>query len=449
MLALRANHTVSADELIDGLWADRPPASAAKNLQSYVSQLRKALASDDAEASILTRGRGYELRVAEEAVDALRFEHLVEEAAREPAGAGANGLAGAALELWRGAPLADVASEPFAGPEIGRLEELHLRAIELAIDAELAAGRHAEAIARLEALIAEEPLRERLHAQRMLALYRDGRQSEALEAYREAREALIEQIGVEPGPELQAPAGADPRPGPEPRRTAADRRAAGPARGRLAAARRARARAGLAAQALGAGERRAGGLRARLGARRGSARRGSWPSSRPRSRARARRCSTPAVASSPRPRWRPSPRPPRATDRRCWCSTTPTTPRRACSRPPRPSPASPRAARSWSASFITTSRARPPSPPCWRAAPPSGCGSTRCARMRRPKSPRSTPPRASSSPCRHCSPRARGCRFAFTAPPAAGRGRRWPSGWPRRRAGRRTIGPSCARLRQR
>ncbi len=128
---------------------------------------------------------------------------MVEEAAREPAGAGANGLAAAALELWRGAPLADVASEPFAGPEIGRLEELHLRAIELAIDAELAAGRHAEAIARLEALIAEEPLRERLHAQRMLALYRDGRQSEALDAYREARETLIEQIGVEPGPELK------------------------------------------------------------------------------------------------------------------------------------------------------------------------------------------------------------------------------------------------------
>ena len=203
MLALRANRTVAADELIDGLWADHPPASAAKNLQSLVSQLRKALASDGAGASIVSRGRGYELRVAEEAVDALRFEDLVEEAARQPTGAGADGLAGAALELWRGAPLADVASEPFAAPEIGRLEELHMRAIELAIDAELAAGRHAEVVAGLEALIAEEPLRERLHAQRMLALYRAGRQSEALEAYHEARAALIEQIGVEPGPELK------------------------------------------------------------------------------------------------------------------------------------------------------------------------------------------------------------------------------------------------------
>src|SRR4051812_2281325 len=203
MLALRANRTVAADELIDGLWADHPPASAAKNLQFYVSRLRKALAEGRAEAQILTRGRGYELRLPTGAVDALRFERLIEEAARERAGAGANGLAGAALELWRGAPLADVASEPFAAPEIGRLEELHMRAIELAIDAELAAGRHGDVVARLEALIAEEPLREPLHAQRMLALYRAGRKSEALEAYREAREALIEQTGLEPGFELR------------------------------------------------------------------------------------------------------------------------------------------------------------------------------------------------------------------------------------------------------
>ena len=203
LLALKANTTLSADELIDALWGDDPPATAAKNIQQYVWRLRKAFGEGRAEAEILTRGRGYELRLAGDAVDALRFEQLVEEAAREQAGAGANGLAAAALELWRGAPLADVASEPFAGPEIGRLEGLHLRAVELAIDADLAAGRHAEAITRLEALIAEEPLRERLHAQRMLALYRDGRQSEALDAYREARETLIEHIGVEPGPELK------------------------------------------------------------------------------------------------------------------------------------------------------------------------------------------------------------------------------------------------------
>jgi WD40 repeat protein/DNA-binding SARP family transcriptional activator len=204
MLALHANSTLSGDELIDGLWGEDPPPSAAKNLQHYVSRLRKTLADGKAEAEIITRGRGYELRLPNESVDALRFEDLVREASREPASAaGANGAAGAALELWRGAPLADVASEPFAAPEIGRLEELRLRAIELAIDAELAAGHHDEVVAQLEELIAQEPLRERLHAQRMLALYRAGRQAEALEAYREARGTLIEQIGVEPGPELQ------------------------------------------------------------------------------------------------------------------------------------------------------------------------------------------------------------------------------------------------------
>jgi WD40 repeat protein/DNA-binding SARP family transcriptional activator len=204
MLALHANRTLSGDRLIDGLWGDDPPASAAKNVQLYVSRLRKALVESRIEAEIITRGRGYELRVPARAVDALRFERLIEEAAREPAGAaGENGAASAALELWRGAPLADVADEPFAAAEIGRLEELHLRAVELTIDAELAAGRQDDVIAELEALIAEEPLRERLHAQRILALYRAGRQSEALEAYREARETLIEQIGVEPGPELQ------------------------------------------------------------------------------------------------------------------------------------------------------------------------------------------------------------------------------------------------------
>jgi WD40 repeat protein/DNA-binding SARP family transcriptional activator len=203
MLALHANTTLSSDRLIDGLWGDDPPVSAAKNVQLYVFQLRKALAEAHAPAEILTHGHGYELRLPVRAVDALRFERLVEEAARGYATGETNGAARTALELWRGAPLADVAGEPFALAEIRRLEELHLQALELAIDADLAAGRHGEVTAELEALIAAEPLRERFHAQRMLALYRDGRQSEALDAYREAREALIEQIGVEPGPELQ------------------------------------------------------------------------------------------------------------------------------------------------------------------------------------------------------------------------------------------------------
>jgi DNA-binding SARP family transcriptional activator/WD40 repeat protein len=205
MLALRANRTVSADELIDGLWGDRPPASAAKNVQLYVSRLRRALGSG---TTIVTRGRGYELQLPDDTVDAARFERLVELARGEAEQGITDGVAQAALELWRGAPLADVAEEPFAAPEIRRLEELHLRAIELTIDAELAAGRHGEVIASLEALLAEHPLHERFHAQRMLALYRSGRQSEALEAYRQARHTLIEEIGVEPGPELRRLEGA-------------------------------------------------------------------------------------------------------------------------------------------------------------------------------------------------------------------------------------------------
>ena len=116
MLALNANTTLSGDELIDGLWGDDPRRAPPRTSSVYVSRLRKAFGESRAEAEILTRGRGYELRLSAGAVDALRFEQLVEEAAREPAGAGANGLAAAALELWRGAPLADVASEPFAGP---------------------------------------------------------------------------------------------------------------------------------------------------------------------------------------------------------------------------------------------------------------------------------------------------------------------------------------------
>ena len=139
----------------------------------------------------MTRGRGYELQLPdEESVDAVRFERLLDTRPRD------------ALALWRGAALADLADEPFAAAEIRRLEEFRLRATELAIDADLAAGRHAEVIGELDALVVEEPLRERLRAQLMLALYRSGRQADALEAYQSAREMLVEQLGIEPGPEL-------------------------------------------------------------------------------------------------------------------------------------------------------------------------------------------------------------------------------------------------------
>jgi DNA-binding winged helix-turn-helix (wHTH) protein len=126
MLALRANRTVSADDLIDGLWGDDPPPSAAKNVQLYVSRLRQALGANDSVARIVTHGRGYELQLPADAVDAARFERLVERAQRQAEQGIVNGAAQGALELWRGAPLADVASEPFAAPEIRRLEELRL-----------------------------------------------------------------------------------------------------------------------------------------------------------------------------------------------------------------------------------------------------------------------------------------------------------------------------------
>ena len=148
-------------------------------VQNYVWRLRKVLAADG-DAEIVTRGRAYELQIDRELIDALRFERLVGEATRGASGDAAR----QALALFRGEPLADIADEPFAGAEIRRLEELRLTAAELAIDADLAAGRHQEVVGEIEALLAENPLRERLHAQRMLALYRCGRQADALEAYR-------------------------------------------------------------------------------------------------------------------------------------------------------------------------------------------------------------------------------------------------------------------------
>jgi peptide/nickel transport system substrate-binding protein len=199
MLALHANEPVSVDRVAEGLWDEQPPATAAKMVQIYVSRLRKLLDGGDAE--ILTRGRGYELRVPADCVDALRFERLVAAAAQD--GSGSGRVAREALSLWRGPPLDDLADEPFAAEEIRRLEELWLRARELAIDEALAAGEHRRIIGELDDLVAQHPLRERLHAQRMLALYRCGRQAEALEAYRRARELLVAEVGIEPGPELR------------------------------------------------------------------------------------------------------------------------------------------------------------------------------------------------------------------------------------------------------
>ena len=192
MLALNEGTAVSSERLIDGLWGEAPPATAPKMVQIYVSQLRKAFKGNGNGAEIVTRGHGYELRLGEGEVDARRFERLVAEGAPREA-----------LALWRGPPLDDVATEPFASLEIRRLEELRLTAAELAFEQDLAAGRHAEVIGEIQALLAQEPLRERLHGLRMLALYRSGRQADALGAYRRARDELVNAIGIEPGPELR------------------------------------------------------------------------------------------------------------------------------------------------------------------------------------------------------------------------------------------------------
>src|SRR5262245_56891940 len=164
MLALHPNETLSVDRLVDALWGDRPPATARKMVQLYVSQLRRLLAVDS--ATILTRGSGYELRIDPTAVDVTAFERLVEEAST--ADGVPHDAAHVALTLWQGAPLANVADEPFAAAEIRRLQELQLRAAELAIDDDLALGREREALANLDRLIEDNPLRERLYAQPML-----------------------------------------------------------------------------------------------------------------------------------------------------------------------------------------------------------------------------------------------------------------------------------------
>jgi DNA-binding SARP family transcriptional activator len=198
VLLLHANEVVSTDRLIDQLWGAEPPATAAKSIQVYVSRLRKALGDE----RLVTQPPGYVLRVQSSDVDLGRFEQLVSEATRATPESAARKL-GAALGLWRGPALADLAYEPFAQVEIARLEEMRLAALEQRIDADLARGRHAQLVGELEALAARHPLRERLRWQLMLALYRSARQAEALDAYRAARRELQEELGLDPSGELK------------------------------------------------------------------------------------------------------------------------------------------------------------------------------------------------------------------------------------------------------
>jgi DNA-binding SARP family transcriptional activator/ABC-type oligopeptide transport system substrate-binding subunit/DNA-binding beta-propeller fold protein YncE len=210
MLVLHAGEVVGAERLIDGLWEEAPPPTAAKTLQVYISRLRKALASGEAgpdpNGSIVTRDHGYALRVDPEAIDLAVFQRLLE-AGREAHGRrdfeGAAALLREALALWRGPPLAEFAEEPFARDEVARLEELHLEALEARIDADLALGRHGTLVGELQLLTAQHPFREQLRAQRMLALYRSDRQPEALEVYRATRRLLVDELGLEPSRALR------------------------------------------------------------------------------------------------------------------------------------------------------------------------------------------------------------------------------------------------------
>jgi YVTN family beta-propeller protein len=191
--------------MIDELWPSEPPPTAAKIVQVHVSRLRKAL-DGAGERILLTRGHGYELRVGPDQLDVGRFQTLLDEG-RAAIGAGEPESAAEtlrrALDLWRGPPLADFSYDSFAQEEIARLEELRLAAIEERVEADLAVGRHDAVVQELEQLVARHPLRERLRGQLMLALYRSGRQAEALEVYRDGRRTLADQLGLEPSPVLQ------------------------------------------------------------------------------------------------------------------------------------------------------------------------------------------------------------------------------------------------------
>ena len=201
-LLLHANEVVSRDHLIDALWGEQPRKTARNALQVQIHALRKRLGAE----RISTEGPGYTLRVEPDELDLERFERLASQGRTELASGAAGAAAGTfreALGLWRGPALADVAYESFAQSDITRLEELRLVALEERVEADLALARHADLVPELEALVKDHPLRERLHGQLMLALYRSGRQIDALAAFRRLRAGLRDELGLEPGPEVQ------------------------------------------------------------------------------------------------------------------------------------------------------------------------------------------------------------------------------------------------------
>jgi predicted ATPase/DNA-binding SARP family transcriptional activator len=203
ILLLHANEVVSRDRLMEELWSGQPPASAATSLHAHISRLRRALGED---RRIVTTGGGYLIRVADGELDRDRFERMVEEGGTAISAGDwqlASGRLREALSLWRGPPLSDFRYDSFAQAEAARLEELHIGAVEQRIEAELALGRDTQVVGDLERLVREHPYRERLHGQLMLALYRTGRQADALAAYQAARGTLVDELGIEPSGELR------------------------------------------------------------------------------------------------------------------------------------------------------------------------------------------------------------------------------------------------------
>jgi DNA-binding SARP family transcriptional activator len=208
-LVLHANEVVSTERLVDDLWGESPPPTAAKMIHNSVSQLRKVFDDGEPESrgvELLTRSGGYMLRVEPERLDSYRFERLVEEGRNtltDGAARVAAGMLRTALALWRGAPFADLPAADFLAAERVRLEDVRLAGLEYRIEADLAVGRHLDLIGELEALVVQHPLTESFRAYLMLALYRSGRQTEALRVYQDARQVLVGELGLEPGPALQ------------------------------------------------------------------------------------------------------------------------------------------------------------------------------------------------------------------------------------------------------
>jgi DNA-binding SARP family transcriptional activator len=202
-VSLHANEVISAEQIIDALWGETAPATARKALQVSVSRLRQILGAGVLE----TRAPGYLIRVQDGELDLQRFERLVAQG-KQMLATGDPGRAAVllrnALTLWRGPALVDVMYESFAQGEAGQLEELRLSCLEERIEADLALGRHADLVGELKVLIDRHPYRERLCGRLMLALYRSGRQAEALGLYRRSRDRWVDDLGIEPGPELRS-----------------------------------------------------------------------------------------------------------------------------------------------------------------------------------------------------------------------------------------------------